>query len=698
MYQERNVLTRHDCHFGSDSSVVPSISPGRAWPLRALRRTTDRAVAPQASARHAPALALLALAGQLGCAMLLVAGAPRPALAQHAATAVAVAVNTVTATPSAVQVGQTVKFATTVTSTSKVTGYTIGLQVFLNNAYVQSGSQLFSGLTLLPNTPVSEQSSWSIPAGTAPGTYEILAGVFDSKWNWITGASTTFVVSPASSGGSGGGSGGSGGGSGGSGGTSGAGVNTPGLSAALSAAPPYTCTTNFYVDGVNGNDANPGTQALPWKTIGNADNGYPNVPTPGECVNVLPGTYSLSRTMVLSHGGNINTLTGYVVYRSTKPQAAHIIAASNIGDLIMLWAPYIVLDGFEIDGNKAVTSGSGVNGCANGGGPGNIAHHFVAVNNIIHDMGGAGLSTCTADFITWSHNVVYNTSSTSRYEMSGLDVWEPKALAAGSYTPTSADKAPFGIVLSYNTVYGNGEGAAIPYPHTDGNGIIIDTTFGSASCQTCGTPYPGQILVLGNLAYNNGGGGIHVFLSKNVTVANNTAYNNYLDTQNPGQARGDLSNGGSQNITWINNIGYAVPGSGVLANNEPIITFPVTNFPDSGTWSNNIAYGAPVTSDSRSPVSAASNMLGVNPDLTAPASGNFVPLAGSPAIGAGLSESYLPWTPPAIGAYTPGSGGTAAVAAVVQTATAAPAASGSVTCRVSALPSRQVLQPCAATR
>jgi hypothetical protein len=46
-------------------------------------------------------------------------------------------------------------------------------------------------------------------------------------------------------------------------------ANAPGLSPSLSAFPPYSCSTNYYVDGVNGNDSNAGTQAKPWKTIQN---------------------------------------------------------------------------------------------------------------------------------------------------------------------------------------------------------------------------------------------------------------------------------------------------------------------------------------------------------------------------------------------------------------------------------------------
>ncbi len=531
------------------------------------------------------------------------------------------------ANPGQIEPGKTVRFAATVIADSAAANYTIGLQVFLGNAYQPGPGRVFTGVNFAANKAVTRAASWIVPAWTVPGNYTLLAGVFDSNWNWQTGAATPFIVGH---------------------------TEQPGLSPALSRSPLYTCVTNYYVDGVNGNDTNPGTETAPWKTIQNADNGYSNVPTPGECVDVLPGTYSINKTIVLGHGGNSNAPTGYVVYRSTAPQQAHITASRPIrgnGDLVMLYAPYIIVDGFDISGNLSTTGGAGIDGCAGGGRNVDIAHHFIAINNRIHDIGGAGLSSCTADYIIWAHNVIYNTSSTNLYQVSGIDLWEPKALAAGSYTQTAADDTPYHIMIAYNIAYDNGEGPAVPPPHTDGNGIIIDTTFGSASCPTCGTAYPGNVLVLGNLAYNNGGGGVHIFLSQNVTVANNTTYNNYLDMLNPGTARGELSNGGSQNITWVNNIGIAVPGLGVLGNNRPIVSYPLHRFPDSGSWSKNIAFGAPVTSTPNSYANPATNLIGVNPQLTDPVGGNFAPLAGSAALGAGQVESYLPSAAPNIGAY-----------------------------------------------
>ena len=69
-----------------------------------------------------------------------------------------------------------------------------------------------------------------------------------------------------------------------------------------------------------------------------------------------------------------------------------------------------------------------------------------------------------------------------------------------------------------------------PYD-TDGNGIIMDDFSNQGSGDV---PYPHQSLVAGNISYDNGGAGIFLARSSYVTVANNTAYNNYLDPFNVG--------------------------------------------------------------------------------------------------------------------------------------------------------------------
>ena len=621
-------------------------------------------------------------------------------------------ITALTTSPTAAFTGGQVTFSTTVTSNETVSQYTIGLQVFLNGVLVQTANKLITGLNFSANHPLSTSAIWNVPVDASSGTYSVLASVFDPRWNWLAGKSMSFHVSSLLANGTCGSSNdiilkykpvsglcaagnassvsgigpwawtcaGSGGGS-----TAQCLANIyepaaelPGPSAALSATPPYTCVTNTYVSATTGNDENDGSEAHPWKTLAEAST-YPHHPVAGECINVLPGTYVLTSTLILSSGGNANSPTGNVVYRSTTPQAAHLIAGDGIdnganGDMVMVWSPYIVLDGFHIDGNATLAGGSGIDACAGGGGPYDIAHHLTAINNIIHGVGGAGISTCSADFITIEHNLVYNTSHVDKWQVSGIDLFAPRSLAAASYTPTPADKVTYGIVIGYNIAHDNIEGAQIvpnqgctPVPpatkgppclHTDGNGIIVDTTLNSNTCPTCGAAYGGQILVVGNVAYNNGGRGVHVFLSKNVTVANNTVYNNMLDLYNSSTLRGELSNGGSQNITWRNNLAFSMPGTGLLAVNRPVVNWTVnfggtasTAFPDTGSWSHNLMYGGPVSSDAGNAISSALNMIGINPLLANPASGNLVPLSTSPVTGTGVAEHYLSTPTPDIGAY-----------------------------------------------
>ncbi len=421
----------------------------------------------------------------------------------------------------------------------------------------------------------------------------------------------------------------------------------PGLNKTLSAHPPYTCKTNVYVDSLNGDDAASGTEEHPWRTIQNAGNGQ-NVPVPGECVNVLPGTYRLTNTLVLGSGGKSGGFDDYVIYRSRKPQAAHLIAAAPISDMVAIWAPNIVIDGFEIDGNKYLANSNGINAC-NGGNP--QVHHVLMINNLIHDVGGAGITACKGDFLWIWYNEVYNTSALDTWQVSAIDLWEPAVVPPGNYATNPQYKDSFSIQISYNKVYHNGESAKIPAPHSDGNGIIVDTTLGSSTCPTCGTVYPGKILVLGNAVFKNGGCGVNVFLSTNVTVAENTAYDNHQDSLIPYTVRGELSNGGSTDITWVNNLAFAVKGDGILANNGAIVTETVGSFPDSAIWQNNIAFGGPVVSDKNSNVDAKSNLIGVNPELKDPAHSNFLPKVHSPAIDAGRPETYIPVKKPNIGAY-----------------------------------------------
>ena len=173
--------------------------------------------------------------------------------------------------------------------------------------------------------------------------------------------------------------------------------------------------------------------------------------------------------------------------------------------------------------------------------------------------------------------------------------------------------------------------------HTDGNGIIIDDF---QSTQKSGFPnYTYPTLVEGNLVYSNGGKGIAVHWSDNVTISNNTSWHNNLDLNNDGTWRGELSNQDGANNVWINNIAVADPG--VNSNNTAIGFYGGGN---SGTqWINNTTFnGTPGQASMKleggnnaAPKAADGNLLGVDPDFVNPENGDFRLEPGSPAAGTG---------------------------------------------------------------
>lgn len=391
-------------------------------------------------------------------------------------------------------------------------------------------------------------------------------------------------------------------------------VESPGPSALLFNARPYTCPTNYYVapaaaQGGIGSDSNNGTSAgTPWATINHAN---AQSLGGGVCVNFAPGLYPISSEQDITNGGASSTFASgsmtqsntYLVYRCTQlpvdggSNNCHFQASAAFGqfnDLIFILkaANFIMFDGFEFDGNgNGTTTNINTGDCiaTDSGhtsphtGTTGPAHHVWFMNSIAHDCGGAGFSLGNTEWTWVLHNIARNNSYYDTdggiTQESGIDYaaacaigascWTGTNPSSGSYTPTSFDTAWSDIgstvnhnVIMWNVMHDNTLQPAdrtFTQAATDGNCLIMDT-FDVNS-------YAPSTLIAFNVAYHCGGRGFHVFNSNSIVMYNNTAFDTVTDyciSQGfgTGATFGDLNDAAngptsdSDNGTFVNNIAY----------------------------------------------------------------------------------------------------------------------------------------------
>jgi parallel beta-helix repeat protein len=461
-------------------------------------------------------------------------------------------------------------------------------------------------------------------------------------------------------------------------------VQKPGPSAALFSSPYYSCVRNFYI-AANGNNSNNGSPTSPWLTLQNADSSDRQ---PGDCINVAPGTY---RGMTLSHGGDHASTNRYVTYRCQTLDGCTIEGNAGPNGNSSFWfqnsgsANFVILDGFVMTGTGAARRpyGTGVSVWNGTNGAQIASHHIWVINSIISHFSQSGVSFSASEYFYVLHNTMYeNAGGTCDAQGSAIAFNIPHPLPG--YTPTLDDKTNpnlwigsfvigsdfFRNVFEWNVVYNNAlthcGNATNPYD-TDGNGIIMDT-FSSRTGNS--VEYVNQTLIAFNIAYNNGGGGIHIFNSEFVTVANNSCYNNYLDPYDRDSSRGCIDSANGYSNTYLNNIAVAIPPvhgtcaysvvpyaiwnnaiNGSLVAGKPADTFsnnityiigPNTSCQgEIGLW-NGDAYSATANKKNTNPMWVGVGNISPGAQSAPPIGANFALQPGSPAIGYGLTKTYLP--------------------------------------------------------
>lgn len=284
----------------------------------------------------------------------------------------------------------------------------------------------------------------------------------------------------------------------------------------------------------DGRNANPGTENTPEGAWQNLSFAWKKLQS-GDSLLVNDGIYMVSNLRMYN-------------IRGTEEKPVYIGAINKWGVKITMQNPgskwdnlwqiaychHLIIDGFEVYSNSTINRREGIGIREN-------SKYITIKNCYVHDCGCNGIGMRHSDYVTIEKNVVRDNAKISDYNCSGISIWEAKQYD---------DKEGYHIIVRQNIAFENEcrlpftpAGFDVP---TDGNGIIIDYLHE--------TGYKADILVENNLSFNNGGRGIHVFRSDNVTVQNNTVWHNMYVLHEYDQYKADLEFYESKGSGVFNNI------------------------------------------------------------------------------------------------------------------------------------------------
>ena len=298
--------------------------------------------------------------------------------------------------------------------------------------------------------------------------------------------------------------------------------------------------TDYFVR-VDGSDRNSGKANTPdaaWETL---DYAFEKLRA-GDQLYIGDGIY---RTDQLILKGLISTPDNPTRIKAVNHWQAIITqvneADTNLNCLTVDSCAYLEIDGLQV--TDPVDKGVGIT-------VRNRSHHIVVKNCYVHDCGCNGISSRTSDYLTFENNVVQGNARRSAWNCSGISIWH-----AIEY-----DQEPgYHIIIRNNVAFENE--CELPFTPlgfevpTDGNGIIIDD-FRYTQVQFDGQEggYKAAVLVENNLTFYNGGRGINVYESENVTIRNNTSYHNMGIISRYEPSFGDITIQNSSGVEMYDNL------------------------------------------------------------------------------------------------------------------------------------------------
>ncbi|MGL4610141.1 MAG: carbohydrate binding domain-containing protein [Trueperaceae bacterium] len=359
---------------------------------------------------------------------------------------------------------------------------------------------------------------------------------------------------------------------------------------------PVPSGTTYYVSD-KGNDANTGlSEEEAFRTLQHAS----DLTKPGDQVFVMDGVYTkpgpFTNVLEIHHAGEPDKYIFYTAMPGHKP----LIKVDNNYAGIRTTVPYIVIDGFTIEGTvdnlsfeeaeklalgtdkdaalkNSIFNSTGIHSFPADDGS-SRPHHLIFRNNTVYNHPGGGIGSNGSDYVRIENNVVYNNSQLSPFATSGISFYQSrevdedtgiKMYIRNNLIYNNENKVPFWFSDERNPA-----GRFI----SDGNGIIIDDARNTQSfVGKSSTPYSGTFLIENNVVYNNGGKAINIYSSDNVIARHNTTYHN---GRSPG-INAEIGLGSVANVLFLGNIFVTEEAR------KPITSYSAQDI----HFSNNLFYG-----------------------------------------------------------------------------------------------------------
>jgi hypothetical protein len=404
---------------------------------------------------------------------------------------------------------------------------------------------------------------------------------------------------------------------------------------------PFTNTTPYYVDGANSlaSDYNPGTQALPWKTIQWAAARL----QAGDTVYIKAGAYS--GDVYPANSGNAN---GWITYSAFPGQEQQ--AVINQAGFYIEQQSYIMVSGLRIQGSSGW--GIGIQG------PG---ANYIISNNYIYNIANSGIAIWGVPYyqdpgqynfkaIT---NVLVENNTMEQCCDGGYDEQVTIANGVDSFEVCSN--------IVKNGINNNNGGEGIDCKAGDSNGKIFgnqifniyrDAIYVEAgACDPAYYAVPGvltNIQVYDNLIHGNASHGICVTSEglgdiNGIRVYNNICYSNGCDGILLYDYNYTSAENYASNITIINNTTYNNNAStntpyygGIAIDHKYAVNVVVRNNISYETLQ--YAYGLKLPSENPTLVQDHNISTASNPGLVNVAEGDFHLKSNSAAVNAGSSN------------------------------------------------------------